>query len=33
MVRWNELSPVLEFTHEIPLGEKIEKPEEEPAWY
>jgi hypothetical protein len=28
---WKEVSPVFPFTHCIPLGEKIEKPEEDPV--
>lgn len=28
---WNEVSPVFSFTHWIPLGEKIEKPDEDPG--
>lgn len=30
IISWNELSPVFSLIHWIPLGEKIEKPEEEP---
>lgn len=31
MVRWKDWSPVLVLTHWIPLGEKMEKPDDDPA--
>jgi len=31
IISWKEESPVFSFTHCIPLGEKMEKPEDEPA--
>ncbi len=30
IICWKELSPVLSLTHWIPLGEKMENPDEEP---
>src|SRR5271163_2542114 len=33
IISWNELSPVFSLTHWIPFGEKIEKPDEDPAAY
>lgn len=31
IISWNELSPVFSFTHCIPLGENIEKPDDDPV--
>ena len=31
IISWKEESPVFSFTHCIPLGENIEKPDEEPG--
>jgi hypothetical protein len=31
IMSWNELSPVLSLTHDIPFGEKMENPEDEPT--
>jgi hypothetical protein len=28
---WKELSPVLSLTHDIPFGEKMENPEDDPG--
>ncbi len=30
IISWKELSPVFSLTHSIPLGEKMENPDEEP---
>ena len=30
---WKEVSPVFSLTHEIPLGENMEKPDEDPGLY
>jgi hypothetical protein len=31
IICWNELSPIISLTHCIPLGEKMEKPEDDPV--
>ena len=31
IICWNVLSPVFSFTHWMPFGEKMEKPDEDPA--
>jgi hypothetical protein len=30
IMSWKELSPVLSLTHDIPFGEKMENPEDDP---